>query len=113
MLTPFFARKSRKTSAKSTSQIIAGVDKFVNPEKGLILGDFRSSCAVRSKSTRAEPPSSRQCFAGSSMRPRFYQQEEDLTGRTLMAIMIFAGIIVAVMWFLVLPAVAGIKPSIQ
>lgn len=35
-----------------------------------------------------------------------------MTGRTLFAMLIFAGIIAAVMWFLVLPAVAGIRPTV-
>jgi len=44
--------------------------------------------------------------------PRFYQQEEDVTGRTLFTMLIFAGIIVAVMWYFILPANGGIKPTI-
>lgn len=36
-----------------------------------------------------------------------------MTGRTLFAMLIFVGIIAAVMWFLVLPAVGGIKPTIS
>lgn len=35
-----------------------------------------------------------------------------MTGRTLFAMLIFGGMIAAVMWFLVLPAMAGIKPTI-
>jgi hypothetical protein len=35
-----------------------------------------------------------------------------MTARTLFAMLIFAGMIAAVMWFFVLPAVAGIQPSI-
>jgi hypothetical protein len=35
-----------------------------------------------------------------------------MTARTLFAMLIFAGMIAAVMWFFVLPAVSGIQPSI-
>jgi hypothetical protein len=35
-----------------------------------------------------------------------------MTARTLFAMLIFAGIIAAAMWFLVLPAVAGIRPTV-
>jgi hypothetical protein len=35
-----------------------------------------------------------------------------MTGRTLFAMLVFAGMIAAVMWFLVLPAAGGIKPTL-
>ena len=46
------------------------------------------------------------------MPPRFYQQEEDVTGRTLLTMLIFAGMIVAVMLYFILPAIGGIRPTI-
>jgi hypothetical protein len=35
-----------------------------------------------------------------------------MTGRTFIAMLVFVGIVVAVMWFLVLPPAAGMKPSL-
>jgi hypothetical protein len=35
-----------------------------------------------------------------------------LTGRTFLAMLVFAGMVAAVMWFLVLPAAGGIKPTL-
>jgi hypothetical protein len=35
-----------------------------------------------------------------------------MTGRTLLAMLTFVGLVAAVMWFLVLPAMAGIKPTL-
>jgi hypothetical protein len=35
-----------------------------------------------------------------------------MTGRTFFAMLMFAGLIVAVMWFLVLPALTTYRPSL-
>jgi hypothetical protein len=35
-----------------------------------------------------------------------------MTGRTFLAMLVFAGMVAAVMWFLVLPAGANIRPSL-
>lgn len=36
----------------------------------------------------------------------------DMTGRSLFSMLIFAGIIVAAMWFFVLPALTTFKPTL-
>jgi hypothetical protein len=41
-----------------------------------------------------------------------YQGNEYVTGRTFFAMLMFAGIIGAVMWFLVLPALTTYRPSV-
>lgn len=38
--------------------------------------------------------------------------EIDMTGRPLFSMLIFAGIIVAVMWFFVLPALTTFRPTL-
>jgi hypothetical protein len=35
-----------------------------------------------------------------------------VTGRTLLAMLIFVGLVAAVMWFFILPTMAGIKPTL-
>jgi hypothetical protein len=45
--------------------------------------------------------------------PRSIQQStERVTGRTLLAMLIFVGLVAAVMWFFILPTMAGIKPTL-
>jgi len=36
----------------------------------------------------------------------------EMTGRTLFAMLMFAGIVVAVMWFFVLPALTTFRPTL-
>ena len=38
--------------------------------------------------------------------------ESDMTGRSLFSMLIFAGIIVAAMWFFVLPALTTYRPTL-
>jgi nitrogen fixation protein FixH len=38
--------------------------------------------------------------------------ESEMTGRSLVSMLIFAGIIVAVMWFFVLPALTTFRPTL-
>ena len=40
------------------------------------------------------------------------RSEIDMTGRTLVAMLTFGGIVVAVMWFFVLPALTTFKPTL-
>jgi hypothetical protein len=41
-----------------------------------------------------------------------YRGDEFMTGRTFFAMLMFAGIIGAVMWFFVLPALTTYRPSV-
>jgi hypothetical protein len=41
-----------------------------------------------------------------------YQEDESVTSRTFFAMLMFAGIIGAVMWFFVLPALTTYRPSV-
>ena len=45
-------------------------------------------------------------------RSYVYGRGRAVTGRTLLAMLTFVGIVAAIMWFFVLPAVAGIKPTL-